>query len=167
MIKYNEAQSIRKTYEQIVKRLKEERVGYDNQLAAIERSLKGKEHDFEELMLLANDAEHAKQLAQAELKKYEHKKAAVKELRNAYLEEKRKAIEAREEMIAKMERREKEAQERNMEKNNNQQESQEANLGLTEQQFDSNIHKQKLADYEEAFRKLNVRPSLISGSNRC
>jgi chromosome segregation ATPase len=30
MIKYNEAQSIRKTYEQIVKRLKEERVGYDN-----------------------------------------------------------------------------------------------------------------------------------------
>jgi len=30
MIKFNEAQSIRKTYEQIVKRLKEERVGYDN-----------------------------------------------------------------------------------------------------------------------------------------
>ena len=29
MIKYNEAQSIRKTYEQIVKRLKEERVTYD------------------------------------------------------------------------------------------------------------------------------------------
>lgn len=32
MIKYNEAQSIRKTYEQIVRRLKEERVGFDNQL---------------------------------------------------------------------------------------------------------------------------------------
>ena len=81
MIKFNEAQSIRKTYEQIVKRLKEERVGYDNQLAAIERSLKGKEHDFEELLLLAHDATHAKELAQAELKKYEHKKAAVRELR--------------------------------------------------------------------------------------
>jgi serine kinase of HPr protein (carbohydrate metabolism regulator) len=63
MIKYNEAQSIKKTYEQIVKRLKEERVGYDNQLAAIERSLKGKEHDFEELLLLAHDATHAKELA--------------------------------------------------------------------------------------------------------
>lgn len=74
MIKFNEAQSIRKTYEQIVKRLKEERVGYDNQLAAIERSLKGKEHDFEELLLLAHDATHAKELAAAELKKYEHKK---------------------------------------------------------------------------------------------
>ena len=37
-----------------MKRLKEERVGYDNQLAAIERSLKGKEHDFEELLLLGS-----------------------------------------------------------------------------------------------------------------
>lgn len=46
-----------------MKRLKEERVGYDNQLAAIERSLKGKEHDFEELLLLAHDATHAKELA--------------------------------------------------------------------------------------------------------
>ena len=36
MIKYNEAMSIKKTYELIVKRLKDERVGYDNQLAAIE-----------------------------------------------------------------------------------------------------------------------------------
>ena len=42
MIKYNEAQAIRKTYEQIVKRLKEERIGFDNQLAAIERTLKAK-----------------------------------------------------------------------------------------------------------------------------
>ena len=49
MIKYNEAQSIWKTYEMIVKWLKDERVGYENQLAAIEQSLKGKQHDFDEL----------------------------------------------------------------------------------------------------------------------
>lgn len=35
MIKYNEAQSIQQTYDTVVKRLKEERVGYDSQLAAI------------------------------------------------------------------------------------------------------------------------------------
>ena len=46
MIKYNEAQSIRRTYEQIVKRLKDERVGFDNQLAAIERTLQAKQHDY-------------------------------------------------------------------------------------------------------------------------
>jgi len=48
------------------------------------------------LHLLAHDAKHAKELAQAELKKYEHKKAAVKELRKAYLDEKKKDIEDRE-----------------------------------------------------------------------
>ena len=67
MIKYNEAQSIRKTYEQIVRRLKEERVGFDNQLAAIERTLSAKQRDFEELMLLAGDANHARETALGEL----------------------------------------------------------------------------------------------------
>jgi len=100
MIKFNEAQSIRKTYELIVKRLKEERVGYDNQLAAIERSLKGKEHDLEELNLLSHDATHAKELANTELKKYKHKKEAVNTLRLDYLNEKRRAIEAREEVFS-------------------------------------------------------------------
>ena len=59
MIKYNEAMSIRKTYEMIVKRLQDERVGYDNQLAAIEKNLRGKEHDYEELLLLEHDAKYA------------------------------------------------------------------------------------------------------------
>ena len=53
MIKYNEAQSIRKTYEQIVKRLREERVGFDNQLSAIERTLGSKQHDYEEVVYSA------------------------------------------------------------------------------------------------------------------
>jgi DNA helicase IV len=35
MIKYNEAQSVQKTYEEVLKRLREERVGYDSQLAII------------------------------------------------------------------------------------------------------------------------------------
>lgn len=46
MIKYNEAMSIKKAYELIVKRLREERIGYDNQLTAIEGSLKGKDTDY-------------------------------------------------------------------------------------------------------------------------
>merc|ERR1719434_675442 len=71
MIKYNEAQSIRKTYEEIVRRLKKERIGFDNQLAAIERTLKAKERDYEELLLLSHDAYHAKEMAQAELHRFE------------------------------------------------------------------------------------------------
>lgn len=56
MIKYNEAMSIKKAYELIVKRLKEERIGYDNQLSSIEKALKGKENDYKDLMTLSEDA---------------------------------------------------------------------------------------------------------------
>jgi hypothetical protein len=61
----NEAQSIRKTYEQIVKRLKEEWIGFDNQLQAIERTLQTKQKDDDEL-LLSGDANHAKEVADGE-----------------------------------------------------------------------------------------------------
>ena len=60
MIKYNEAMSIRRTYEQILTRLKEERAGYDNQIAAIQKSLKAKGHDLNEFKLLLQDSKMAK-----------------------------------------------------------------------------------------------------------
>lgn len=53
MIKFNEAQSIKKTYEVIVKRLQEERIGYDNQLSIMERTLNAKKRDYEELIVLS------------------------------------------------------------------------------------------------------------------
>ena len=63
MIKYNEAQSVRKTYEQIVKRLEEERLTFDNQLSAFERSLKAKKQDANDLEMMSRDANHAKEVA--------------------------------------------------------------------------------------------------------
>ena len=46
MIKYNESVSIRKTYEIILKRLREERISYDMQLSEMERIIKEKSGDF-------------------------------------------------------------------------------------------------------------------------
>ncbi|CAM9303944.1 unnamed protein product [Phaeothamnion confervicola] len=79
MIKYNEAQGIRRTYDQIVKRLKDERVGFDNQLAALEKTLQAKNKDHEELTLLAGDANHVREMAVSQLEK----------TRAAYTEERR------------------------------------------------------------------------------
>jgi len=153
MIKYNEAQSIRKTYEQIVKRLKEERVGYDNQLAAIERSLKGKEHDFEELLLLKHDASHAKELAQAELRKYEQKKSAVRDLRDTYLGDKKTSIQNKDEYIQKLERREMERGEKGDARSHNDI-APDYYAGSDLANADSNTNRQKLKDYDEAFRRI-------------
>jgi len=107
MIKYNEAQSIRKTYDQIVKRLKEERVNFDNQLGAIEATLQAKEHDYEELLLMSHDASHAKDVARTELTKLQALTEEERKAREKELDERRNAVTAREEMHSRMVEREK------------------------------------------------------------
>ena len=73
-------QSIKRTYEQIVKRLREERIGFDHQLTALERTFAAKQRDYEELLLLSGDANHAREVAQSELS----------HVRNGYEEERRR-----------------------------------------------------------------------------
>jgi len=95
MIKYNEAQSIKKTYEQILERLKEERIGFDNQLQAIERTLKGKDKDYVELLNMSRDANYLRELAKNELVQAKNEfEEQVKEQRKE-LDEKKKYVEAR------------------------------------------------------------------------
>lgn len=106
MIKYNEAQSIRKTYEQIVKRLKEERIGFDNQLAALERALAAKQHDYEELMLLSSDANHAREMILQELERARGQYEDEKRQREKELREKQQYVKIRLEMSNRLERRE-------------------------------------------------------------
>ena len=50
-----------------MKRLREERIGFDHQLAALERTYSAKQRDYEELLLLSGDANHAREVAQSEL----------------------------------------------------------------------------------------------------
>lgn len=107
MIKYNEAQSIRKTYEQIVKRLKEERIGFDNQLAAIERALGAKQHDYEELVLLSSDATHAREMILQELEKARGQYEEEKRRREKELREKQQYVKIRLEMSQRLDKRDK------------------------------------------------------------
>ena len=105
MIKYNEAQSIRKTYEQIVKRLTEERVGFDNQLAALERTLAAKEHDFQELLLLSTDAQHARDVTQTELERVRNTYQSAKRARERDVRERQEIYQIRMEVTNKMQQR--------------------------------------------------------------
>ncbi|EQC39938.1 hypothetical protein SDRG_02594 [Saprolegnia diclina VS20] len=107
MIKYNEAQSIRKTYEQIVKRLKEERIGFDNQLAAIERAAAAKNHDYDELVMLSNDAAHAKELTLLELERVRSNYEEERRLREKELREKQQVVKMKLDMNARLDKREK------------------------------------------------------------
>ncbi|KAF0693410.1 Aste57867_15630 [Aphanomyces stellatus] len=111
MIKFNEAQSIRKTYEQIVKRLKEERIGFDNQLAAIERAAAAKNHDYDELVMLSADAAHAKDLTVAELERVRSNYEEERRLRDKELREKQQVAKMKLDMNARLDRRERQKHE--------------------------------------------------------
>lgn len=107
MIKFNEAQSIRKTYEQIVRRLNEERVGFDNQLAAIERTLAAKQRDYEELLLLAGDSTHARESALGELERVRTGYEEERKRREKELRERHQVVQLRRQMLERMKQREK------------------------------------------------------------
>ena len=92
MIKYNEAQSIRKTYEQIIKLLQEERVRFDNQLQAFEKTLKAKKQDALELEVMCRDANHAKDVARAELSKFEAQVNEERKLREKEIQDLKELI---------------------------------------------------------------------------
>jgi len=99
VVKYNEAQSIRGTYEHIVKRLREERVSFDNQLTALERTLKAKDHDYEELVTLSNDANYAREVAQNELRHARTHYVEKKEKRDVALRERRHVVRIRKQIL--------------------------------------------------------------------
>ncbi|KAL7748508.1 hypothetical protein RI367_006203 [Sorochytrium milnesiophthora] len=81
IIKFNETQSIRKVYDEIVKRLQEERLTFDIQLAHFDRTLHQKKLDAAELEVMSRDANHAKELAKTELARIEERIAEDRKTR--------------------------------------------------------------------------------------
>jgi hypothetical protein len=104
MIQYNEAHGICSTYEHIVKRLEEEKVSFDNQLTALERTLESKHRDLEELALLSADASHAREIAQQNLQKAKLAFEDSKSRRSREIRERQQHVRIRKQMIKKHER---------------------------------------------------------------
>ena len=155
MIKYNEAQSIRKTYEQIVRRLKEERVGFDNQLAAIERTLGAKQRDYEELLLLSGDANHARETALSELDRVRAGYEEERVRREKELRERHQVVQIRRQMLERMRQREK--MRADMALKANEEQAMAAELNNETQKMIENERletRNKIDIFENAFRKI-------------
>ena len=58
-------------YEQVINRLKHERLGFPAEIKSLEATLGQKEHDYEQLLLMSHDANHSKEVARQELSKFE------------------------------------------------------------------------------------------------
>jgi chromosome segregation ATPase len=104
LIKYNEAQSVKRTYEEIVKRLQEDRLLFDNQINHFERTLKAKMLEVSELELLSKDANHAKELAKNELGRLEQQISEERKQREKELLQKRELVRIKREENAQLEK---------------------------------------------------------------
>merc|ERR1711865_868904 len=163
MIKYNEAQNIRRTYEQIVKRLQEERTGFDSHLKSLEETMRGKDKDHEDLEILARDAVASRDASRSELETLRVEYEDFVRWTEDQLNEQRAKVRAREEMEAKMQAREQSRFEENMDEkgelNKAGEDALKAHYIATEMakgavKQEGVREENQLTTYEQAFRKI-------------
>ena len=160
IIKYNEAQSIKKTYQKIVLKLKEERIGYNNQINVIQRTLKSKEADFTGLLLRSNDVVHTKDSAMNELKNMEKQQIIVEKKRGKYIMCKRMKIDQTLEKMKQKERRRQKMIEKEI-LNKQMKENLKYTLMVKNQVLDMNNINKEIDSYEKNFLELYE----ITGAN--
>lgn len=167
LIKYNEAMAIKKTYEQIVHRLKEESVGFDNQLAAIERTLKAKEHDYQELIQMSHEANHKKEVAKKELQDFKLQFDRTRIQKDKELTERKAYVQSKVDQTQKLEKKEKELKMRKEKSDSSSKGDDEQGLskrntlmarsgmGMSaEDEAASEAEQERLKQYEEAFKAI-------------
>lgn len=159
MIKLNEAQAIKRTYEQIVRRLREERVSFDTQVEAIERSHAAKQKDYEELLLLSGDANHARELSLHELERVKAAYETEREQRERSLKERLQVVQLRKQMLDRIKQREKMREEIAMKLNQENPQSasataQQSGDADNQLQMEKLEKRQKIDIFENAFRKI-------------
>lgn len=167
LIKHNEAMSIRRTYETILQRLRDERVGFDNQLAAIEKTLRAKEHDFMELQSMAHDAMHAKEIAKSAVNEFKASYAEERKQKKKELEDRMNYVRTKKEQYEKQEKQlkarkiqeEQQAQTKADEEEKRKREMMHATVELRTEE-----EKERLQQYSDAYRRIKdvTRASNVS-----
>jgi len=104
-LKLNEANKIRSTYEQILEHQKEERRTWPKQLDALEQGIKQQSEELNDLRIMYNDAQIARDTARAELAKLEQSVYEAKRERETQLQEYKKQAEEKKDHAEKVEKR--------------------------------------------------------------
>ncbi|KAL0249553.1 hypothetical protein GEMRC1_004783 [Eukaryota sp. GEM-RC1] len=157
-IKFNEAQGIKNTYDQIVKRLTEENMGYQNEITEHETLIKQKDEDIDEVQTILRDARHAKQLVKYELDQVQAKFDAQREAREAAILDKRMQLEKKMQLANRLE--EKHVRESKSPVFEQKQEASQEVSAPTMVDADY----EQISSYEEAFAKLKEVTGLSSAN---
>jgi len=151
--RYEEEHRIKMTYEQVIRRLKQERLGFPAELKALESTLAQKESEYEQLLLMSHDANHSKEVAKQELSKFEMIVTEERKLREKELQSRRQLLHKKQQLATELEKNEKERRAALHEPNSRLgEESAKAQAEQTQRLIAA--EQQKIAAYEAAFQQI-------------
>eukprot|EP00796_Vickermania_ingenoplastis_P000511 gene511-281_t len=101
LIKYNEIDAIRKTYEVILERLQLEQAGFDLQLNALEKTLASDDKELQDLTSVGADAAKNRDEAKAELAQLKQKLEEQRRQQRKDLEQRRNFVQEKREYLEK------------------------------------------------------------------
>lgn len=157
LIKHNEAVAIRRTYDDILQRLEAERVGYDNQLAAIEKTLRAKEHDNKQLEQMAQDARYARDAALLQVQRFKEAYAAERQQREKEMEDRHAYVQSQFSKAKKQEQQAKllkEKDEAELQARRAEEERQRALAQMATTELRTEEEEQRLQQLSAAYRKI-------------
>ena len=96
------------TYEQVIKRLKNEQLGFPAEVKALESTLSQKEADYEQLLMMSHDANQSKEHAKQELSKFEALVSEERKLRERELQERRVVLQKKQQLASELDKTERE-----------------------------------------------------------
>jgi hypothetical protein len=106
--RYEEDHRVQKTYEQVIRRLKQERLSFPAEQKSLEGTLKQKESEYEQLLLMSHDANLSKEVAKTELSKFELIVSEERKLREKELQQRRQLLHKKQQLATELEKNERE-----------------------------------------------------------
>ncbi|ORC88099.1 uncharacterized protein TM35_000181560 [Trypanosoma theileri] len=116
LIKHNEVNAIRRTYETLLERLQQEQSGFDTRLAAMEKTLQNKEKDLADLNSVASEASRGRDAAKAEVLSLKTQLTRERREQKKDLEERKAFVSSKRTQLEKKSRRLREKMEKDEER---------------------------------------------------
>jgi len=152
-LRYEDEHRTKMTYEQMIRRLKQERLAFPAELKSLEATLAQKETEYEQLLLMSHDANRSKEVAKAELSKFETIVSEERKLREKELQQRRQMLHKKQQLAQELEKSEKERKAMLHEPTSRMgEESAKAQAEQTQKLIEA--EQRKIAAYEAAFQQI-------------
>ncbi len=152
--RYEDHYRTKMTYEQIVHRLKQERLTFPAEQKALESQLSQKEAEYEQLLLMSHDANLSKEVAKQELSKFELIVSEERKLREKELQQRRQLLHKKQQLAMELEKQERERRAALQEEEPSRSGDDAAKAHAAETQKLIEEEQQKIAAYEAAFQQI-------------